>query len=205
MGEVSYGPRFVRPVWRFLIGAYRGVIAEVDTEPVDYSRLDALFDAADPGQDEEHFYEMQRRLGLAYTRRQVALYYASPACSLARQRHLRAPFAVYELWSVFMEQVDGVADDPLLLEALLKCDALFDKDRDLRDAMEFIRHKEQETEVDYARLHRLWLRTPCDARQLWRRQRAAQLRFRKWQVDAYTAGRMLVDSNDRILRRILAV
>ena len=56
---------------------------------------------------------------------------------------------------------------------------------------------------EYEELHRLWVRDPCDARQLFRRQRDAKLGYSRQDVQDYANTRHVDDNDHVVLGRIM--
>ena len=56
---------------------------------------------------------------------------------------------------------------------------------------------------EHEELHQLWVRDPCDARQLFRRQRDAKLGYGRQDVQEYVNARVVDDSKHVVLGRIM--
>ena len=73
----------------------------------------------------------------------------------------------------------------------------------VRAILEEIRTEGPKDVCEYEELHQLWVQDPCDARELFRRQRDAKLGFGRQDVQDYVNARVVDDSEHVVLGRIM--
>ena len=73
----------------------------------------------------------------------------------------------------------------------------------VRAIMQEIEREGPKDVCEHAELHQLWVRDPCDAMELYRRQRAAKLGYGRRDVQDYVNARVVDDSARVVLDRII--